>query len=64
MPTSDIGVTRHYLVKIEAATEEEALRFGSCFLDTRDDSWESEREENRFRILEITMLDYDACLVD
>lgn len=64
MPTFDIGITRHYFVKIEAETAEEAERLASNFLDTRDDSWESEREENHFRILEITMIDYDAFLID
>ena len=64
MPLYEVGVARIYHVTIEAENPKDAENFASSFLETKDGSWEVEREEGHFKINEIEIIESDAFLID
>jgi hypothetical protein len=59
MPTFTIGLARTCLVEVEAPSIESALQAVN-FVGFSDESWEIEREEIGFRIIEVKILEQDA----
>jgi len=61
MPRYEVGVTRHFLVSIDAESHEDAKMLTECFLGNCDDaSKEADREKFQFKIHEIEMVENEA----
>jgi len=60
MATYQVGLSRIYVVDIEARNEWEAARLAEFFLGFHDSSNESEREEYDFEIKKIDMVENEA----
>jgi hypothetical protein len=59
MPTFTVGLARTYLVEVEAPNIESALQAADV-IGYSDESWEIEREEIGFRIIEVKILEQNA----
>lgn len=61
MPIFEIGVARHFAVKIEAQNLDEALRLSEFYLgNCNDSSTDGDRQEYNFQIHEIDMVENEA----
>ena len=59
MPIFTVGLSRTYLVKVEAQNLEDAVK-ATDFVGLLDESWELERDELGFHIIEVEMVDNDV----
>ena len=51
MKTYEVGVSRIYMVRVRCKSAEDAVRIANNFLEPRDSSWPSEREEQQFKFV-------------
>lgn len=60
MATFQIGLSRIYLIEIDARNESEAMRLVEFFMGFHDSSDESDWDEYAFKIREIKMVENEA----
>jgi len=60
MATYQVGLSRIYIIEIDARTEFDAARLAECYLGLHDSSNESDREEHDFKIRTIDMVENEA----
>jgi hypothetical protein len=60
MPTYKIGLARTYLITVQAENPENAKRLAELFVGDTDLSLPADRQEHKFAIDEIELLENDA----
>jgi hypothetical protein len=60
MPTFKVGLSRIFLVMVQASDSESAKRAAECFVGEADLSWPIERDELEFSIGEIEIVENEV----
>ena len=63
MATFQVGLSRIYVIEIDARNESEAMRLAEFFVEFHDSSNESDWDEYAFKIREIKMVENEAFVV-
>ena len=64
MPLFEVALSRLFIIKVEAQTEQEAARLSQFFLGFKDSSEAFDRYEFKFEFKKIDMVENDLIAVD
>ena len=64
MPLYEVAISRIFIIKVDAQTEQEAAQLSQFFLGFKDSSEAFDREEFKFEFKEIDMVENELIAVD